>query len=63
MSRKKQGGNERRIVALAMKGTPEFKVWVGELADHCNQSVADATTQALRAYAQVQKFGKPMPKR
>lgn len=49
----------RRASVLNLKGTPEFAAWLVALAEHCNQTQADAVTQALIAYAEQRGFRPP----
>ncbi len=52
----------KRESIVNLKGVPEFKTWLDELATHCNLSLADTIGQALQSYAEQRGF-RPPPKR
>jgi hypothetical protein len=47
---------------VALKGLPEWKVWLDLFAGHCRLGLADTIEQSLDYYAQEREYGRP-PKR
>jgi hypothetical protein len=59
--RPRRGGLVRETV-VALKGTPEWKVWLDNFSGHCRLGLADTIEQSLVYYAEQRKFRAP-PKR
>jgi len=51
-----------RETVVALKGTPEWKVWLDNFSGHCRLGLADTIEQSLVYYAEQRKFRAP-PKR
>jgi hypothetical protein len=58
--RPKGTGPKGNVVAL--KGTPEWKTWLDEFADHCRLGLAGVIDLALERLAEDKGF-RPPPKR
>jgi len=50
-------------VAVAIKGSPEWKEWVERLADHCRCDVSALVDQALTEHARRNGFAEVPPRR
>jgi hypothetical protein len=50
-------------VAVAIKGSPEWKEWVERLANHCRCDVSALVDQALTEHARRNGFGEIPPRR
>ena len=48
---------------FSIRGSEEWRAWVGRLADHDRLKVADVIDKALVAYAKEQGFDEPAPRR
>ncbi len=48
---------------LSIRGSGEWRDWVGRLADHNRLKVADVIDRALLAYAKQEGFNEPAPRR
>jgi hypothetical protein len=62
MAKKKAGrprSDVKRGTIVALKGFPEFKVWLDEFAMHCNLTTAETIGQALVVYADKRGFRAP----
>lgn len=51
-----------REMVVGMRGSPEWKAWLDELAEHCRLNKVDVIDLALVDYAAKVKFRSP-PKR
>lgn len=60
VGRPKAGGAKGNVVAL--KGTPEWKAWLKDFADHCRLGQAGVIDLALERLAEEREF-RPPPKR
>ena len=65
--KRRKPGRPRRVgppreTVLALKGSPEWKAWLDEFADHCRLGLADTVEQSLLWYAEERSFRGP-PKR
>jgi uncharacterized protein (DUF1778 family) len=54
---------ERRSVAVTLKGTEEWKDWLEQAADHCRVTVSAFIDFAAAEYAKAHGFKKEPPKR
>jgi hypothetical protein len=54
-----KGGGIRRETVLGLKGTPEWKTWLEEFAEHCRLSMADTIDQAVAEHAERKGFRPP----
>jgi hypothetical protein len=59
--RPKRAGPPRETV-VALKGAPEWKVWLDGFANHCRLGLADTNEQSLDYYSQERRYHRP-PKR
>ncbi|SIO57371.1 hypothetical protein SAMN05444166_5390 [Singulisphaera sp. GP187] len=59
--RPKRTGPARQTV-VALRGSPEWKLWLDGFADHCRLGLADTIEQSLLCYAKDRGFRGP-PKR
>lgn len=50
-------------MALQMRGSPEWKQWLEELAEFDRSSASDVADRAIAAYARSVGFPKPPPPR
>lgn len=57
-----KGAGPVRETVVALKGTPEWKVWLDKFSGHCRLGLADTIEQSLVYYAQERRFRAP-PKR
>ncbi len=48
---------------LSIRGSIEWRDWIGRLGDHSRLKVADVIDRALVAYAKQEGFTEPPPKR
>ena len=48
---------------VSIRGSVEWRAWVGRLADHSRLKVADVIDRALLAYAKQEGFNEPAPRR
>lgn len=48
---------------LSIRGTAEWRDWLGRLSDHCRLRSADVIDRALIAYARAEGFAEPAPRR
>ena len=48
---------------LSIRGTAEWRAWLGRLSEHCRLKSADVIDRALIAYAKVEGFAEPAPRR
>jgi hypothetical protein len=48
---------------LSIRGSQEWRAWVGRLADHSRLKVADVIDRALLTYAKQEAFDEPAPRR
>lgn len=48
---------------LSIRGSVEWRAWVGRLADHSRLKVADVIDRAMLAYAKQEGFAEPAPRR
>ena len=48
---------------VSIRGSEEWRDWVGRLADHSRLKVADVIDRALLAYAKQEGFNEPAPRR
>ena len=48
---------------LSIRGSTEWREWLGRLADHSRLKVADVIDRALLAYAKQEGFSEPAPRR
>ena len=44
---------------FTVKVSPEYKVWLQEFANHLNAEMADVFREAIRRYAEAEKFRTP----
>ena len=51
-----------RETVVALKGAPEWKLWLDEFATHCRLGLSDTIEQALLSYRAERGFRVP-PKR
>lgn len=54
---------ERPAIAVTLRGSPEWKSWVEDLADHCRLDVAKVIDRALIDYARKEGFKAEAPQR
>lgn len=54
---------ERRSVAVTIKGNEEWKEWLEQVADHCRVTVSAFLDSAAAEYAKTRGFTKEPPKR
>jgi uncharacterized protein (DUF1778 family) len=52
-----------KALMFTMRVTAEFRDWLTRAAEHCNLSVADLLTQAVRRYVRSEGFTEPPPQR
>ena len=48
---------------LSIRGSEDWRAWVGRLADHNRLKVADVIDRALIVYARQEGFNEPAPRR
>jgi hypothetical protein len=48
---------------ISIRGSGEWRAWVGRLADHSRLKVADVIDRALLVYAKQEGFTEPAPRR
>jgi hypothetical protein len=53
----------RQAIAVTLRGTPAWKDWVEELAEHCRLDVAKVIDRALIDYARKEGFKREAPSR
>jgi hypothetical protein len=53
----------RLAIAVTLKGSPEWKEWLEELAVHCRLDVAKVIDAALVDYAKAKGFAREAPRR
>ena len=56
-------GEVRKGNVFSIRGSQEWRDWVGRLADHNRLKVADVIDRALVAYARQEGFTEPAPRR
>jgi hypothetical protein len=54
---------ERRLTALAIKGSAEWRAWVQEAAEFCRTDTSKLVDAAILEYARKRGFTKEPPKR
>lgn len=54
---------ERKAVVVALKGSPEWKAWVDDLAAHCRTDLSKLVDLALVELAKSRGFGREAPQR
>jgi uncharacterized protein (DUF1778 family) len=54
---------ERRSVAVTLKGSEEWKDWLEGAAEHCRTTVSAFLDLAAAEYAKVRGYKKEAPKR
>jgi len=59
----KPSPKDTRSIVLSLKGTVEFRDWLGRLADHCRTTSVNVMDLALVHYAKHVKFPEEAPKR
>ena len=58
-----QAGAERKAVVVALKGSPEWKEWVDDLAAHCRTDLSKLVDLALVELAKSRGFNREAPQR
>ena len=58
----KPGQGRVRSAVLNVRGTPQWKAWLGRFAAHCRKDYSDVIDEALLRYARSEGFDMP-PKR
>ena len=61
--RPKASGESPKGNVLSVRGSQDWRAWVGRLADHSRLKVADVIDRALLAYAKQEGFDEPAPRR
>jgi hypothetical protein len=61
--RPKGSAGARKGNVLSIRGSNEWRDWVGRLADHSRLKVADVIDRALLAYAKQEGFTEVAPRR
>ena len=54
---------ERKAVVVALKGSPEWKAWVDDLAVHCRTDLSKLVDLALVELAKSRGFNREAPQR
>ena len=54
---------ERRMLAVTMKGSEEWKGWLEEAAKHCRISVSSLIDLSVTEYVKARGFKKEPPER
>jgi hypothetical protein len=54
---------ERLAIVVTLKGSPEWKAWVDELADLCRTDTSKLIDMALVDFAKARGFKKEAPRR
>jgi hypothetical protein len=54
---------ERKTIAVTIKGDPEWKEWLEDLAGHCRDDVAKVIDKALVEYAKMKGYDREAPRR
>ncbi len=55
--------DSRQPLVLTVRGSPEWKEWLGRLSKHCRMSTAVCVDQALMEFAKMRGFIEPPPER
>jgi hypothetical protein len=65
MTAKKRGAPKTTVkgMVFSLRGSPEWKAWVEDLASYCRVDVAKLIDIALADLAKARGFGKEAPKR
>ena len=61
--RPKGSGDGPKGNVFSIRGSEEWREWVGRLADHSRLKVADVIDRALIVYARQEGFNEPAPRR